>query len=61
MQIYHGTEQTLDAETFLSILSEDWESVFLTGCIIEGTVVFPTGPAAQSVLNKENCLHWVHV
>lgn len=53
MQIYHGTEQTLDAETFLSILSEDWESVFLTGCIIEGTVVFPTGPAAQSVLNKE--------
>jgi len=28
MQIYHGTEQTLDARTFLSILHEDYESVF---------------------------------
>lgn len=49
MQIYQGTEQTLDAKTLLSILSEDWESVFLTRCIIEGTVLFPT----QSVLDKE--------
>ncbi len=49
MQIYQGTEQTLDAKTLLSILSEDWEGVFLTRCIIEGTVLFPT----QSVVNKE--------
>ncbi len=49
MQIYQSTEQTLDAKTFLSILSEDWEGVFLTRCIIEGTVLFPT----QSVLDKE--------
>ena len=42
MQTYHGTEQTLDARTFLSILDEDYESVFLTSCIIEGAVTFST-------------------
>lgn len=42
MQIYHGTEQTLDARTFLSILREDYEGVFLTNCVIEGTAIFST-------------------
>ena len=40
MQIYHGTEQTLEADTFLSLLQSDYESVFLTDCIIDGTIVF---------------------
>ena len=40
MQIYHGTEQTLEADTFLSLLQSDYESVFLTDCIIDGTLVF---------------------
>ena len=40
MQIYHGTEQTLEADTFLSLLQSDYESVFLTDCIIEGAIVF---------------------
>jgi len=57
MQIYHGTEQTLDARTFLSILREDYESVFLTNCIIEGAAIFPLEPtidaAEQAVVNKE--------
>ena len=42
MQIYHGTEQTLDARTFLSILREDYEGVFLTSCVIEGAAIFST-------------------
>ena len=57
MQVYHGTEQTLDARTFLSILREDYESVFLTNCIIEGAVIFSTESAMESnersVVNKE--------
>lgn len=40
MQTYHSTEQTLDADTFLSILQADYESIFLTNCIIEGVIVF---------------------
>ena len=40
MQVYHGTEQTLDADTFLSLFQADYESVFLTNCIIEGVIVF---------------------
>lgn len=40
MQIYQNTEETLDADTFLSILHSDYESVLLTNCIIEGEVVF---------------------
>ncbi len=40
MQIYHGTEQTLEADTLLSLLQSDYESVFLTDCIIEGAIVF---------------------
>ena len=57
MQTYHSTEQTLDADTFLSILQADYESVFLTNCIIEGSIVFSTEPAAESseqfVVDKE--------
>ena len=53
MQIYHGTEQTLDADTFLSILQADYEGVFLTNCIIEGTIVFSTESSEQSVADKE--------
>ena len=48
MQTYHGTEQTLDASTFLSILRADYESVFLTSCIVEGAVIFSTESAAES-------------
>ena len=57
MQTYHGTEQTLDARTFLSILAEGYESVFLTSCVIEGAVIFSTESAAKSggspVVSKE--------
>ena len=53
MQIYQGTEQTLDASTFLSILRADYESVFLTNCIIEGAVTFSGEPSEQSVVHKE--------
>ena len=57
MQTYHGTEQTLDARTFLSILNEDYESVFLMSCVIEGAVIFSTESAVKSdgpsVVNKE--------
>ena len=57
MQIYHGTEQTLDARTFLSILREDYEGVFLTNCVIEGTAIFSTESTTdtgeQAVVNKE--------
>ncbi|MYA69072.1 potassium channel family protein [Candidatus Poribacteria bacterium] len=57
MQIYHGTEQTLDARTFLSILHEDYESVFLTSCVIEGAAIFSTestiDAGEQTVVNKE--------
>ena len=53
MQVYHGTEQTLDADTFLSILHADYESVFLTNCIIEGAIVFSTESSEQSVVDKE--------
>ena len=57
MQIYHGTEQTLDAKTFLSILREDYEGVFLTNCVIEGAAIFSTestiDATEQSVVNKE--------
>ncbi len=57
MQIYHRTEQTLDASTLLSILRADYESVFLTSCIIEGAVIFLTESAEaareRSVVNKE--------
>ena len=57
MQIYHSTEETIDAKTFLSILREDYESVFLTSCIIEGAVVFSTeflkASDEQPVIDKE--------
>ena len=57
MQAYHETEQTLDARTFLSILDGDYESVFLTSCVIEGAVIFPAESAVKSdglpVVNKE--------
>lgn len=57
MQTYHGTDQTLDAKAFLSILEEDYESVFLTGCVIEGAVIFSAESAVKSdgppVVNKE--------
>ena len=53
MQIYQGTEQTLDASTFLSILRADYESVFLTNCIIEGAVTFSAESSEQSVVHKE--------
>ncbi len=57
MQVYHGTEQTLDADTFLSILQADYESVFLTNCIIEGTVGFSAKFVAENeeqlIVDKE--------
>ncbi|MYA99935.1 potassium channel family protein [Candidatus Poribacteria bacterium] len=57
MQVYHGTEQTLDADTFLSILRADYESIFLTNCIIEGTIVFSAKFTAESeeqlIVDKE--------
>ena len=53
MEIYHGTEQTLDASAFLSILRTDYESVFLTNCIIEGAVIFSTKSNEQSAVTKE--------
>ena len=42
MQIYHNTEETLSAETFFSVLNDDYESVFLTDCVIEGPLSFST-------------------
>lgn len=57
MQVYHGTEQTLDADTFLSILQADYESVLLTNCIIEGVIVLSAKSAAevdgQLIVDKE--------
>ncbi len=53
MSVYHATDQTLDADTFLSILQADYESVFLTNCIIEGAIVFSTESSKQSVVDKE--------
>ncbi len=57
MEIYHSAEQTLDADTFLSILRSDCESVFLTNCIIEGMIDFSSEPEAdvevQLVVDKE--------
>jgi len=57
MQVYHGTEQTLDANTFLSILQEDYDSIFLTNCIIEGVIVFSSETDVeidgQLVVDKE--------
>ena len=57
MQVYHGTDQTLDADTFLSILQSDYESVFLTNCIIEGAIVLSAKSAAegeeQFIVDKE--------
>ncbi len=53
MQVYHATDQTLDADTFLSILQDDYEGVFLTNCIIEGDIVFSTESSEQSVVDKE--------
>ena len=53
MQVYHATDQTLDADTFLSILQADYEGVFLTNCIIEGDIVFSTESSEQSVVDKE--------
>ncbi len=57
MQIYQNTEQTLDADTFISILQSDYESVLLTNCIIEGEVVFSSehrsDSEAQLVVDKE--------
>ena len=57
MQVYHATEQTLDADTFISILQADYESVFLTNCIIEGVFVystkFPEEVDEQLIVDKE--------
>ena len=57
MQIYQNTEQTLDADTFLSIWQSDYESVFLTNCTIEGEVVLSSenksDNEAQLVVDKE--------
>lgn len=57
MQVYHGTEQTLDAHTFLSILQADYESIFLTSCIIEGVFIysaqFPEEVEEQLIVDKE--------
>ena len=57
MPVYHGTEQTLDADTFLSILRADYESIFLTNCIIEGiigfSVKFAVGSEEQLIIDKE--------
>ena len=53
MQVYHDTDQTLDADTFLSILQADYEGVFFTNCTIEGAIVFSTESNEQSVVDKE--------
>ena len=57
MQVYHGTDQTLDADTFLSILQADYESIFLTNCIIEGVFIYSTKfreeIAEQHIVDKE--------
>lgn len=57
MQIYQNTEETIDADTFLSILRSDYESIFLTDCIIEGEVVFSSENKSDSeerlVVDKE--------
>ena len=57
MQVYHGTEQTLDGDTFLSILQADYESVFLTNCVIEGVIILSSKLAAegeeQLIVDKE--------
>ena len=53
MRIYHSTEETLSADTFLSVLRADYESVFLTDCIIEGSVIFST-PAAVDPMPDDN-------
>ncbi len=57
MQVYHGAEQTLDADTFFSILQADYESIFLTNCIIEGAIVFSTKFAVETeeqlIVDKE--------
>ncbi len=57
MQVYHGTEQTLDADTFLSILQADYESIFLTSCIIEGVFIYstqyPEKVEEQLIVDKE--------
>ena len=57
MQIYQNTEETLDADTFLSILRSDYESVLLTNCIIEGEIVFSSehNPDSEEklVIDKE--------
>ena len=57
MQIYQNTEQTLDADTFLSILRSEYESVFLTNCTIEGDIVFSSEHQSDSedqlVVDKE--------
>ena len=56
MQVYHGTDQTLDADTFLSILQADYEGVFLTNCAIEGDIVFSTESSEQSVDREIVCV-----
>ena len=57
MQVYHAVDQTLDADTFLSILHADYESVFLTNCIIEGVFIysakFSEEVDAQLIVDKE--------
>ncbi len=57
MQVYHGTDQTLEADTFLSILRGDYDSIFLTNCIIEGVIVLSSKSAAeveeQLIVDKE--------
>ncbi len=57
MQVYHGTDQTLDADTFIAILRADYESIFLTNCIIEGVIVFSNKIAAEDeellIVDKE--------
>ena len=45
--------KTLDADTFLSILQADYESVFLTNCIIEGAIVFSSESSEHAVVDKE--------
>ena len=62
MQVYHGTDQTLDADAFLSILHADYESVFLTNCIIEGIFIYsaknPEAVEEQLIVDKEIvCIH----
>lgn len=57
MQVYHGTDQTLDADAFLSILQADYESVFLTNCIIEGFFIYsaknPKVVGERLIVDKE--------